>query len=59
MARVRDDVQLHYPLPVFFLKITHTDTKFSERKKVGKKIDSKAGLHSKLAIMSMHIAHTE
>ena len=29
-APVRDDVQLHYPLPAFFLKITHTDTKFSE-----------------------------
>ena len=25
----------------------------------GKKVDSKAGLHSKLAIMSMHVAHTE
>ena len=29
-ALVRDDVQLHYPLPAFFLKITHTDKKFSE-----------------------------
>ena len=27
--------------------------------KVGKKVDSKAGLHSKLAIMSMHVARTE
>ena len=47
------------PAPRFFLKITHTDVKFSESKKVEKKVDSKAGLHSKLAIMSMHVAHTE
>ena len=34
-------------------------TLFREIQKVGKKIDSKQGLHSKLTIMSMHVAHTE
>ena len=35
-APVRDDVQLHYPPPRFYLRITHTDIKFSEMQEGGK-----------------------
>ena len=59
---MRDDVQL-VTLPArrfFFENYSHRYLQnLVKCKKVGKKVDSEAGLHSKLTIMSMHVAHTE